>query len=128
MGDISKILNLIDKGKEFYNENEEEIDEIVESFGINNPRNGGVDIGEPVKHYTVDEDEINISVEIGESGLNELSIDWSDEEDILTFKSAGGNIQFKLPSDAMLEQMEEQMKNGVVSLTIPRSITISEDE
>lgn len=112
MGTAFDILTDI---QEFVEENEEKISEFTGGGGTISLKDM-----EPLKEVTKDDDQIKITIETLAESITELGFEYKPDEHKLIMRSDGEPIQVVMPDNADVENIEAEMNNGVVMVTVPR--------
>lgn len=120
---ISTLFDKFDDVKEFYDENEEEIHDLLgvdkEEQVIEEPK----DTAETL----VKDEEVVIDIELSEPGVDEIGIKEFDFDDCkeVSISYRGKRVDIEVPSNIDMDGISSDENNGVLTITIPRDTGIN---
>lgn len=119
------ILDLAEAGSSFLDENRETINRVVGN--VANSARLRVNEMRPLTEVQLTDDKLIVVVEVKEASLD--SVDISMKEDEMVVGYGGEKVVVEdVPDDVNLDNGDADLKNGVLTLEIPREETDNEEE
>lgn len=112
---IDTVMDVFDAARDFYDENQEVFDEVM-------GRKGSVSLQnmEPLKQIIKEDDMVEVTIETKADSIIELGFEYLPQKHTLVMKSNDGPVSIVLPDDAVVDEIDAEMHNGVVSVKVPR--------
>lgn len=113
---IEQFLELVEGAKELYDDNRELFNNVL-------PNKGNVvnlDGPEPMAEAHINEDEVVIVAEVGDSGDLQLKASFDDGK--MDFSVADERFSVNVPDDVVEDSLEATVNNGVLRATMKRQV------
>lgn len=105
--------------RKLYDEHEDDINDLV---GVVKDTTVAVDDDGFPTQVTKADDQVEITVDVGsDEDVNDFTLDYEPEGNILKIETHLGSIAFKLPDDILMGKKEASINNNVININIPRA-------
>jgi HSP20 family molecular chaperone IbpA len=117
---FDSLFDLFESAKTFYEENQETIQEVVETGN-----SVSLEDDDLLQEAYKQEDSVIVVTETKRTDLSDINFQFNEEEMSMTITMGGDNLKVMMPEDVKPKETEARIKNGVLRAEIPRE---NEDE
>lgn len=114
---IESWFELFEDAKEFYDDNEGRIKDVMGKKGVVSLRDT-----QPLTQADKLEDEVYIVAETRQDNVGGIGFLYNEKQNMMTLDMGDDQVQVLLPSDVLVNETEAEINNGVLSVTVPRDV------
>ena len=112
---FENIFDLVDDARQFLDENEGKINRVMSDLTVS------LRDTDPLVSVSKFDSEIQIAVEMDNTGVQNIDVKYDYENDALIVGSGYNDIKFFMPPNCDTDNISAEANNGILNITVPRS-------